>query len=978
MNTFKLTQTGPETQDILDQVNGNTEDIEQLKDLYQAFVGSGVTIVESSDWPISNPQEKVIYRVTGESSYSDYMWNGTHFIEMATYDNAIDDEPTAGSNNLVKSGGVYEYVDEKTTDVVEFESLEGVDLNVSDGDGGSLVQFSDGHIKTKNFDSAEVVSEIKEINEKLEEVEGEGKSESASLSLGQTMKLMDYHFEQGKNYQFDIDFISITPSTEDDIIFVLRKDSNTSVAIYTNIHEDCVLTYTPTESHDELWISCYLGTCDVTVTVSHIADTRKLKVSIIGDSLSAYESQIPATYRKNYPSRDVYGAVDMWYSYYFNGVKELDVNASSSGSGVSSVVNPEVTWLHPTLYERSSNLGNPNEIVIELGVNDRADVGVVNYDLPISSYVENQFAPALIKGIKNLIANYPCATITYIIPHGVSGQYITVIKEVTGHYGIKCIDLSAKSYATTDTVHPNKQGMKEFGGLAAEYSNFSNEQIEIVASSDDLEVADIDGGVLAKFANGHIQTKNFNSATLLAQMEGKVDKVEGKGLSENDLTDALLAQIEATIANEGKPAVITIAASNASSIAKNNANYVCSGTNDQNIINGAIAALPSSGGEIHLSAGIFYISNPIVIDRNIKITGEGQTIAGRPVYTPKEGWSYTGNIYGLNVQNLYGVTDGNTVIRIEADVNGIEIGSTVNQKLKLVMRDFLVQGYGKDRHTKCGIYGRSSTDISTFDNISVTDCHIGCYLHGNSSNAYNDAAKIVNSSFQWCGCGLIVYGAFVNILNCCIADNNGISSFTDGEGNTTDLNIGGLYMQGSWMSCCNSIFMRNTSYKISQSVAGDSIKLKSCDKAKLCNNYIWRSGGAAIKLKESSLCTIDGNSIGRFGEAEIDIVGQKSAIVIEDWSPLTTIINNSIGGDSASTESLRDYIVLLQGYHYDKNYVVVKNNSFMYMGTSKTSAGDFVKGYTGSSYIDPHGLVKDNIYYGTDSSDVKYFGEVLN
>ena len=114
--TYRLTQSGPEAQEILDQVNVNTIDIEQLKRLYQALNQSEPEIIEPTDtWPVANPEENVIYRVidrvnTPPESYSDYMWNGTSMILMATYNNAIDNEPTANSNNLVKSGGVYSFV----------------------------------------------------------------------------------------------------------------------------------------------------------------------------------------------------------------------------------------------------------------------------------------------------------------------------------------------------------------------------------------------------------------------------------------------------------------------------------------------------------------------------------------------------------------------------------------------------------------------------------------------------------------------------------------------------------------------------------------------------------------------------------------------------------------------------------------------------------------------------------------------------
>ena len=114
--TYRLTQSGPEAQEILDQVNLNTTDIEQLKRLYQALSQSDPEIIEPNDtWPVANPEENVIYRVidrvnTPPQYYSDYMWNGTSMVLMGQYNNAIDNEPTANSNNLVKSGGVYSFV----------------------------------------------------------------------------------------------------------------------------------------------------------------------------------------------------------------------------------------------------------------------------------------------------------------------------------------------------------------------------------------------------------------------------------------------------------------------------------------------------------------------------------------------------------------------------------------------------------------------------------------------------------------------------------------------------------------------------------------------------------------------------------------------------------------------------------------------------------------------------------------------------
>ena len=78
---------------------------ELLQEQYNALTQSDIVI---GTLPASGTKN-LIYRVPGTNSYSDYMWNGTQFVKMAEYDNAIDDEPTPGSDNMLKSGGAAKF-----------------------------------------------------------------------------------------------------------------------------------------------------------------------------------------------------------------------------------------------------------------------------------------------------------------------------------------------------------------------------------------------------------------------------------------------------------------------------------------------------------------------------------------------------------------------------------------------------------------------------------------------------------------------------------------------------------------------------------------------------------------------------------------------------------------------------------------------------------------------------------------------------
>ena len=50
-------------------------------------VNTAIVPVESTDWPLSSGNTNTIYRVAGTTSYTDYAWDGTQFITLATYDN---------------------------------------------------------------------------------------------------------------------------------------------------------------------------------------------------------------------------------------------------------------------------------------------------------------------------------------------------------------------------------------------------------------------------------------------------------------------------------------------------------------------------------------------------------------------------------------------------------------------------------------------------------------------------------------------------------------------------------------------------------------------------------------------------------------------------------------------------------------------------------------------------------------------------
>ena len=101
-----------------EQVEQNTSDIQELQAAYQGLTQSDIIVV-ADHTAVSNPETNTIYREYGTTSYSDWMYFDGSWIKMAEYNNAVDNVPTKNSDNLVKSGGVYNQISQLDQEVAE-------------------------------------------------------------------------------------------------------------------------------------------------------------------------------------------------------------------------------------------------------------------------------------------------------------------------------------------------------------------------------------------------------------------------------------------------------------------------------------------------------------------------------------------------------------------------------------------------------------------------------------------------------------------------------------------------------------------------------------------------------------------------------------------------------------------------------------------------------------------------------------------
>ena len=94
-----------EVSNLKSRVNTAENDIDGLQAAYRALYQSSVIVV-ADHTQVSSPVANTIYREQGTNSYIDWMYYNNAWQKMAEYDNAIDDRPTFGSGNLVKSEGI--------------------------------------------------------------------------------------------------------------------------------------------------------------------------------------------------------------------------------------------------------------------------------------------------------------------------------------------------------------------------------------------------------------------------------------------------------------------------------------------------------------------------------------------------------------------------------------------------------------------------------------------------------------------------------------------------------------------------------------------------------------------------------------------------------------------------------------------------------------------------------------------------------
>lgn len=261
-----------------------------------------------------------------------------------------------------------------------------------------------------------------------------------------------------------------------------------------------------------------------------------------------------------------------------------------------------------------------------------------------------------------------------------------------------------------------------------------------------------------------------SGTTILTDVQGTFDKLVASNLTVSDnltVSGNLTAEIGRTVS-------FTIAGLGSSKTSREQADYVCDGTADEEQIEAAIAALPTEGGEIKLLEGDFSISTPITINR-------GDVV-----------------LSGLGIATKLLLADNADCDLIEADV--------ASDVPAFILRWMLLDGNKASNSAGRGFYdGVGAGEITDFHMKEVQVINTA----GNAIELDNCWGAVLDTVIiEYCGSNGIVFNTGARdgrIKNSKIMDNAGHSIFINGASNCQitgnyiepDANKYGIYVTGN-------------------------------------------------------------------------------------------------------------------------------------------------------------------------------------
>jgi parallel beta-helix repeat protein len=238
----------------------------------------------------------------------------------------------------------------------------------------------------------------------------------------------------------------------------------------------------------------------------------------------------------------------------------------------------------------------------------------------------------------------------------------------------------------------------------------------------------------------------------------------GKAVQVKSTEDGLEFQ---TIVSGKRTATKIVAASD--SLDKSRADYVCDGVADQDEINAAINALPTSGGRVLLLEGTYNISGTITILKNY-VTLEGQG-AGTKLFLVNGA-----NCHAIQVGNGSTALEGIRIANLRIDGNKANQTTSVHGIYFYGASGYLITKSGienciVENCANTGIYLYYSNNNIIAENQANSNWGAGIYLYYSNNNVIT--GNQTNSTYYY---GIYLISSNNNI----IAENQAISNRIDG------------------------------------------------------------------------------------------------------------------------------------------------------------------------------------------------------
>jgi hypothetical protein len=218
------------------------------------------------------------------------------------------------------------------------------------------------------------------------------------------------------------------------------------------------------------------------------------------------------------------------------------------------------------------------------------------------------------------------------------------------------------------------------------------------------------------------------------------------------------------------------------------ADYLCDGIIDYDIINDAIISLPESGGKIIFKDGTYNIKLPILVTKNnIILEGFGNSTKLVKDFDSSEESSPMIKVTGNNctIRDMYLSSETfntatNVILSLQSNGNIITNCTLVGGNSIYIYNG----SYNKVKHNtfkSCanrGVYIRSEASNTQFNNVesnNFTDCVVGVSIA--STNTYQAKNNnILGNNIYNCTCGIRLSNTAANNLNTCnnIISNNNI------------------------------------------------------------------------------------------------------------------------------------------------------------------------------------------------------------